>query len=356
MSNRPPNYELWYKGSFIPESEQVNARLQFGNFLAPNERKVLTSQEAALFEKPLEIIPNGIAKLSAWVGKTSGGPQRPDVVVAGVCQGKTKEEKKQWLKWGPTIETISGLDAAASVAQHCGCELHLWIVSQEYANLADQNADDLDIELDIGGKCEELLAVRYPGASIFNTQNREHRGRVYAAASETIFSRIYPGGIRKPYGIDSPSFWDHLDFSSCLGSMVIPALEKRHVWAVVDHDQLRPVYGAVTAFPDEIAGIFYWPAPNLAWTTPRKKTGAEYFAWLRQCPRRMHRHSDHTKKLHLLEPNDSITDKARNSSFSARTFSEILSYLQKSPASPGATLDLSEGMETFRQQKYPIPV
>lgn len=354
-----PNLHAWYQGKFISEKERALARLEFTRFLLPSERKVLTPRENVFLSAPLDQAPAEIQHLGAWVGKTSGGPERPDVVVAGVCQGKSDEEKEHWLKWGPTIETICGLDFAAAVARHHRSKLHLWIVSQEYANLAGPRESDVKRELAIGEKCASVLTARYPGATLFNTQNRAHRGWVYAAASETGFSRIYPHGVRKPYGIESPSFWDQLDYSSCLGSMVLPALDKLRVWAVVDHDQLRPASGAAGAFPKEITALYYWPVPNLAWNRSHQKTSGDFFAWLRLAPRRMHRHSDFKTKLHLFEPEDSLAAKAAkvrpsHSHDSPSSLDEILCYLDHSSESPNPGSTLVEKMNSFRRQIYPV--
>ncbi len=317
---------------------------------------VLSSTEDRCLRQPLEDVPREISQCGAWVGKSAGGPVRPEVVVAGVCQGKSSEEKDHWLKWGPTIETICGLDSAAAVARHYRCKLHLWIVSQEYANLAGPEKGDVAKELAIGDNCEDILAARYPGAAIFNTRHREHRGLAYAAASETVFSRIYPKGVRKPYGIESPSFWDQLDYSSCLGSMALPALAGQRVWAILDHDQLRPAAGAISGFPGKIAAVYYWPVPNLAWRRSAAKPGQDFFSWLRKAPRRMHRHRDHMTKLHLFESNDSLSNKVshfvQSASGGQSSIEEILCYLQLSPS--GSATGLVENMTAFRQRIYSI--
>lgn len=354
-----PNLDHWYNGLFITDRERHNARRDFTKFLSKKEKEVWSDDERSVLVKPLEDVPDQIRQFGAWVGKSSGGPQRPDVIVAGVCQGKTDEEKEQWLKWGPTIETICGLDSAAAVAKHFGSQLHLWIVSQEYANLADHSTGAVVRELKIGDVCHDVLSRRYPGAIIFNTSNREHRGLVYAAASETIFSRIYPSGVRKPYGIESPSFWDQLDYSSCLGSMVLPALDGLRVWTVVDHDQLRPASGAIAAFPQHVAALYYWPVPNLAWKRKLPHSGSCFFKHVRDAPRRMHRHSDHTAKLHLAETDESL---ARKTSLTAdhaanhprAALCEILSYLS-SPEHSNESDCLISAMHSFRSQTHTVP-
>jgi|GEM_PF-2227329 len=353
-----PSFSQWYDGLFITENERRIAQSDFTKFLSPNEKKVWNEDERAILTRPLENVSDDIRHLGAWVGKTQGGPLRPDVVVAGVCQGKSIEEKNNWLKWGPTIETICGLDSASAIARYYGCKLHLWIVSQEYANLAEHETGWVKKELEIGDKCHEILANRYPGATIFNTCNRDHRGLVYAAASETAFSKIYPTGVRKPYGIESPTFWDQLDYSSCLGSFVAPALDNLKVWAVVDHDQLRPASGAIAAFPDRITSVYYWPAPNLEWNRDRLRTSDCFFNHLRKAPRRMHRHSHHFAKVHLLESDDSLAQKehsVKKPEFiqTANALQEVLSYLQYS-SNPDETDKLIRAMHTFRNQIHAI--
>lgn len=306
--------------------------------LSEEERKQgLESAESMALAEPMHALPESLSlpsPLFATVGAPL--PSSVDVVVAGICQGKTVLEKENWLQYGPTLEAVIGLDLAADLACRLGAALHIWVVDQEYANVAAQKGNP-GLELALGKRCRDFVRTRYPQASHFETSDDAVRGCLYAAASDLRVATLYPDKVRHPYNIPRPTLWDQFDYLSCVASMLLPAFEGRTVCAVVDHDQLRPASAARLIAGEAITPLLFWPVPQLSWCRSGHRGDHERLLHeIKKFPRRMHRAKDHWLKLHIEDSAESLKDRFSTveRELSKEAIDEVCAYLDVVPPSP----------------------
>jgi hypothetical protein len=355
----------WLEKDFLADGFTAWLSARPAELLSPAERQDGTLQDLELrgLLKHLHQVPPKV-RPGPWVGFMGESlHSKPDVVVCGICQGKNALEKANWISFGPTIESVCGLDLSAQVATEYGAEHRIWIVDHEYAATAFNRGGDPELELEVGRRCAAFVRRRYPKAKAFATSDPAVRGDLYTTVSDLKVAKLYPNRVRKPYGIASPTLWDQFDYLACMASMAAPGLDGKRVWAVVDHDQLRPALAANIVTGGKVSALLFWPAPHLEWRHGAKRGDfVQMLQHIRIAPRRMHRSKNEFSKVHFDDSFDSLKDRlqglAKTGALSDVAANEVLVYLD-AQATTHATKDidtfchmLAIALSRFRQQKY----
>jgi hypothetical protein len=175
---------------------------------------------------------------------------------------------------GPTVEAVCILDFAFRVAQRWKCPLEIWILDQEYAfSVVDPRLDsDPETELLVGASLALWCQSRYPSASVRQTSNMGVRADLYSIVTNVDVAKLYGTGVPKPYNSSGRVFWQELQFFATLAVFLRPAIrERKRVWAVADHEQLRPMAAAWGLADNQMRIITLWPCPRLRWEPPSRR-------------------------------------------------------------------------------------
>jgi hypothetical protein len=274
------------------------------------------------------------------IGGWYEGEVAPEVVVTGICQGGgSLQEKTCWLESGPSVETVCNLDAAARIAgSYSDCELHIWIVDQEYANIiADREkfTSRPDVELEVGAMLDAWCRSRYPTAKVRRTSEAESRSRLYGAMANGALAQLYPQGVPRPYGNQGRIFWQEVQYLISVAAFADPVVsEGRRTVAVADHEQLRALAAAKHVARDALAAFALWPCPRLGWRPPRMRARedstryAERFLFaIKNERRRMYRAPGPHEILYVNLTKDQVVERCKAIDVSSTTVAEVCTFL-----------------------------
>lgn len=284
----------------VPRSVLDGVRAQPLLLVRGQERQGLERWESAGLGAALHEVPEGMrAPGEVPVGALAPLDGPYDTVVTGICLGSSTEDKQRWVRGGPTVETVCGVDHAARIAAATGAALTIWVVDQEYLNVAQDRmpSDDGEpLDLIVGAAVEQYLFARYPAAQVLRTSNPHVRAELYARLSREDLARRYPRGVRAPNGVSGPTLWFELQFLSCVATML---LQPGRTLVVVDTDQLRAAHAANHLDP-RVNALLYLPVPQLGWTVSRDPHPGRWTSAAAAAPRRMHR-AISANRLHIDE-------------------------------------------------------
>lgn len=299
-------------------------------------------------EAPQEVVDLGrlvsppplVEGLGPIIGSSPGGPDKADVIVVGICQGRARPtDKRCWLDMGPTVEAVCIIDFAYRLSRKAACPLEIWIPDQEYAySVVDSRLQsDPTTELKVGASLETWCWSRYPDALVRRTSDLAVRADLYSLIADPRLARLYPTGVPSPYNSTGRVFWQELQFLATIAVFLRAVLrEGKRVWAVADHEQLRPMAGAWCLVRERVKIISLWPCPRIRWQPPSLRNSdstryAERFLTrLKEGNRRMFRGAGPEDMLFATMNHDEI---ARHLTFKTDepicedTLRELLRYL-----------------------------
>jgi hypothetical protein len=270
--------------------------------LRPAERQGLERWEVDALSRPLAVVPASLAAPGELpVGGVGGGVDGAiDWVITGICLGPLEEDKRRWLRGGPTVEAVCGLDYAARLARLAGARLLVWIVDAEYANTAAASASPGEasegLDEALGAAVEAFVYARYPDANVRRTVDVATRAELYGRLSARDVAAAYPRGVAAPNGARQPTLWQELQFLVCVATMILPGPRSL---VVVDSDQLRALAAAHAR--TGVSGLVYLPVPQLGWRAPPPSDLVQWSNAALEAPRRMQR-GPAGNRLHLGEP------------------------------------------------------
>lgn len=279
---------------WIPESLLGWLRSRPLALVRAKERQGLERWEVDALSRPLGAVPAELQAPGSVPLGTLGAIDGPvEWVVTGVCLGTTTDDKRRWIRGGPTVEVVCGLDLAARIADFVGARLLVWIVDAEYANTTATGDAELDAAM--GAAVEAFVYSRYPAAQVRRTLDPVVRGELYARVATPDFAFAYPRGVAAPNGVQRATLWQEAQYLACVGSMLVA--DGRSL-VVVDCDQLRALAAAHAL--TGVAGLVYMPMPQLGWNGPPASDHVQWSAAALDAPRRMQRGPAHNR-LHVGE-------------------------------------------------------
>ena len=319
---------------------------------------------------PLPSMPPNSTYIGGWF-PTESPESPPQVVVAGICQGRGSiEEKQLWLDSGPTVEVVCQLDAAARLAEsYPGCEFQISIVDQEYANIVSDSTKFTsrpEIELRLGAELQRWCCARYPTATVKRTGEAEGRARLYSIAAGGALAKLYPEGVPQPYGNKGRVFWQEVQYLVSVAAFVDPVLtDGRRTLAIADHEQLRALAAAKQMAGDGMSALAVWPCPRLGWKAPRRKRDessnryAERLLFaLKNDNRRMYRGSALTEQLFQGFSEEQVAERMNAIDVCPSTVDEIHTFVTGERVPVSATMldvarSIADALRRFRDSRDP---